>query len=180
MHSPAQNADWASLIEDNRSWIERLIIARTGTTAGVDDVLQEVGLAVARSSTRPTAPDEVAPWLCKIVVRQCAHYVRCRIRHQRKLNSFQEDRLSQGGQTPDPIFWLLHEETKTIVREELRKLDGPSRQLLVWKYVHALRYDEIALRLGVTRHVVEYRVVQARKQLRQHLLARGIEGGDLP
>jgi RNA polymerase sigma-70 factor (ECF subfamily) len=176
MQTPAQAIDWSSIIESNRNWIERLVAARTGTRNGVEDVLQEVGLAVARSTARPTQADEVAPWLCKIAIRQCALIVRNQARHQRKLSGLQQDRPSQAS--PDPIFWLLHEETKEIVRAELVKLDAQSRQLLVWKYVHGLRYEDIGSRLGVSRHVAEYRLIEARKQLRRRLQARGIEGDE--
>ena len=180
MHTPIQAIDWSSIVEGNRSWIERLVVARIGSPDGVDDVLQEVGLAVAQSCARPTHADEVAPWLCKIVVRQCSLFLRNRARQQRKLNGFQQARLSQAPITADPIFWLLHEEKKAIVRAELAGLDGQARQLLLWKYIHGLRYEEIGSRLGVSRHVAEYRVIEARKQLRRRLNARGIEGDESP
>jgi RNA polymerase sigma factor (sigma-70 family) len=178
MQTSAQAIDWSSIIEGNRSWIERLVAARTGSPSGIDDVMQEASLAVARSSDRPACPDEGAPWLRKIGVWECSLFVRNQARHQRKLDGFQQDRLSQASPTADPILWLLHEEQKEIVRGELAKLDARSRQLLIWKYVQRLRYDDIGTRLGVTRHVAEYRVIEARKQLRRRLQARGIEGGE--
>jgi DNA-directed RNA polymerase specialized sigma24 family protein len=106
--------------------------------------------------------------------------VRNQVRHQRKLNGFQQDRMLQTQSTADPIFWLLHEEAKDIVRGELASLEAPRRQLLVWKYVQGLRYEEIGTRLGVTRHVAEYRVIEARKELHRRLQARGIEGDESP
>jgi len=180
MLTPTHAIDWSTVINDNRDWIGRLVVARTGRQDLVDDVLQEVGLAVTRSNARPTSPGEVAPWLCKIVVRQCALLVRNQVRHQRKLNGFQQDRMLQTQSTADPIFWLLHEEAKDIVRGELASLEAPRRQLLVWKYVQGLRYEEIGTRLGVTRHVAEYRVIEARKELHRRLQARGIEGDESP
>src|SRR5271157_5417165 len=80
--------DWSRAVEDNRDWIGRVAAARIGASDSVDDVIQEVSLAVARSSTRPTRADEVAPWLCKIVVRQCALIVRNQVRQRRKLDGF--------------------------------------------------------------------------------------------
>ncbi len=170
-----QTIEWAAVIESNRSWVERLVAARTGSTTVVDDVLQEVSLAVAQSAARPTSPEEVAPWLCKIVIRHCALVVRNQVRHRRKLDGFQKDRMSQARAAADPIFWLLHEERREIVRGELAAIDAPSREVLIWKYVQGLRYQDIAARLNVSRHVAEYRVIEARKQLRRRLQARGIE-----
>jgi len=180
MHAPAQAIDWSSIIEDNRSWIERVVVARTGTRDGVDDVMQEVGLAVARSSARPGDSDEMVPWLCKIVVRQCALFIRNQARQRRKLDGFHQNQASQDDGAGDPVFWLLQEERKEIVREELARMDAQSRQILVWKHVHGLRHEDIGSRLGVARHVAQYRVIEARKELCRRLLARGIERNDLP
>lgn len=176
MHSPATAVDWPAVVEEHRSWITRVITARTGGVDAVDDVLQEVALAVTVSRDRPTAPDEVAPWLCKIVVRQCAMVVRNRVRQQRKLNAFQQSRESRGAKAEDPVFWILHTEQRAILREELAAMEPQSRDLLLWKFLQGLRYEEIGARLGISRHAAEYRVVEARKQLRRRLQRRGIEG----
>jgi RNA polymerase sigma factor (sigma-70 family) len=165
---------------EHRAWMLQVITARTGTASLAEDVLQEVSLAVARSESRPTRADDVAPWLCKIVVRQCALAIRTEVRQQRRLDGFQQNRPPQDARAGDPIFWLLREEREAIVRRELAALEPPLRQALVWKYLHGLRYEEIAARLGLSRHGAEARVIQARKLLRRRLEARGIEGETLP
>ena len=180
MLTSAHAVDWSMAVEDNRDWIERLVVARTGAQDLVDDVIQEVGLAVTRSATRPTCANEVAPWLCKIVVRQCALIVRNQIRQRRKLDGFCRARETRDVQSGDPIFWLLHQERREIVRRELGAMDSQSRQLLIWKYLNGMDYTAIGSRLGVSRHVAEYRVIEARKQFRRRLQARGIEGGESP
>ncbi len=174
----AESIDWSTVVEDGRGWIGRLVAVRTGGGEPLDDVLQEVQVAIARSSARPTRIEQVAPWLCKIVLRQCALVVRSRVRRERKLAGFRESRDTGLASAGDPIFWLLDEERRQIVREELAALDEPSRRLLVWKYVQGLPYEEIGSRIGGTKHVAEYRVIEARKRLRRRLEARGLEGDD--
>jgi len=142
----------------------------------VDDVIQEVCLAVTRSGVRPTRVDEVAPWLCKIVIRQCALVVRNQVRQRRKLDGYQRTKATDDSQAGDPIFWLLHQERREIIRGELEAMGSELRQLLIWKYLNGLGYEEIGSRLGVSRHVAEYRVIEAKKQLRLRLQARGICG----
>jgi RNA polymerase sigma factor (sigma-70 family) len=172
--------DWATVVEVNRDWIGRLIAARTGAPDAIDDVMQEVSLAVTRSGSRPTCIDEVAPWLCKIVVRQCALIVRQQVRQRRKLDGYHRAREPADSQTGDPIFWLLHEEQREIIRGELRAMDAASRQLLIWKYLNGIGYEDIGIRLGVSRHVAEYRVIEAKRELRSRLQARGIHQGETP
>jgi len=178
MLTPACDIDWSAVIAEARGWIARLVVARTGAPDVVDDVVQEVALAVTRSQARPTRPDEVAPWLCKIVLRQCALFVRGQVRQQRKHDRLGRAKLADEPASGDPIYWLLDEERREIVRDELAALDEPARRVLVWKYIHGLAYDEIGSRLGVSRHVAEYRAIEARKTLRRRLQARGVEGDE--
>jgi RNA polymerase sigma factor (sigma-70 family) len=170
--------DGSEVLREHRDWIERLIVARTGSRELVEDILQEVGLAVSRSAARPARAAEVEPWLCAIVVRQCALALRERARTLRKLEGFRESLDAADAGEPDPMVWLLHEEQRTIVRDELARLDPAARRLLVWKYVQNASYPEIAARLGVTRHVAEYRVLEARKLLRRRLERRGLGGSE--
>ena len=122
----------------------------------------------------------MAPWLCKIVVRQCALFARRRSRHQRKLDGYHQAWQTPDVQAADPVVWLLRRERSDIVRGELEAMDRPARELLLWKYILGQSYEMIGSRLGVSRHAAEYRVIEARKDLRRRLQARGIEGDDSP
>ena len=166
--------DWDRTLQGHRAWLERLVAARTGSVEHVEEVLQELHLAVAQSESRPAAAEEAAPWLCTIAVRLCARIVRDRVRRQRKLEGFRQAQQAQAAPAGDPIFWLLHAEQEAIVREELAALDAETRQVLLWKDVYGLTYPEIAARLAVSRHVAEYRVHAARRELRRRLHARGL------
>ena len=176
--TPSGAIDWSVVVESHRAWLERLIVARTGAEDLVPDVMQEVSVAVTQSNCRPTCPDEVAPWLCRIAVRQCALALRTRSRQQRKLDGLLRGMETRDLQTGDPISWLLHNELREIVRAELGAMDADQRQLLVWKYFHGMDYGAIGSQLGVSKHAAEYRVIEARKQLRRRLQARGIDGDE--
>lgn len=166
--------DWNGTLQAHRVWLERLVAARTGGVEHVEEVMQELHLAVAQSASRPVTAEEAGPWLCTIAVRLCARIVRDRVRRQRKLEGFRLAQQTQPAPVGDPIFWLLHAEQEAIVRGELAALDAEMRQMLLWKDVHGLTYAEIAARLAVSRHVAEYRVLAARRELRRRLHARGI------
>ena len=97
-----QAIDWSKVVEAHRDWIKRLVVARTGAEDLADDVIQEVGMAVTRSNARPTCSDEIAPWLCKIAIRQCIIALRS---VARTLEGFCRER--NRTERADPIFWLL-------------------------------------------------------------------------
>lgn len=73
------------LVERHRGWLERLVAARTCRRDAVDDVLQEVAVAVGRSGRPPIGEPEERPWLCAIAIRQCALFLRRASRHTRLL-----------------------------------------------------------------------------------------------
>jgi RNA polymerase sigma-70 factor (ECF subfamily) len=168
--------DIPALVDQHRSWLTRVVAARTGSRDAIDEVLQEVALAVTRSENPPACDEQVRPWLCTIAIRQCALLLRKAGRANRLVSraTAQVVHGSRNELRDDPIFWLLAQESETLVRRSLDALDEQQRGLLVWKYVDGLTYPEISRRLGVSRHVAEYRVVVAKKALRKLFLDMGL------
>ena len=168
------------LVERHRGWLERLVAARTCRRDAVDDVLQEVAMAVARSTRPPASASEERPWLCAIAIRQCALFLRKSARRARLLSTAAERLQRDDGQQlqDDPIFWLVSREDAGLVAQALDSLPTDDRQLLTWKYIDGLTYPQLAARLGVARHVAEYRVVVAKKRLRGLLVDIGLGEDD--
>lgn len=169
-----------ALVHRHRDWLARLIAARLSCPDLVDDVLQEVAVAVARAERPPVGEHEERPWLCVIAIRQAALLMRRLSRRSRLLAGAAEHR-TQAFDDPlarDPIYWLISRERADLVTRACSRLDPEDRRLLEWKYVEGETYPQIARRLGVLRHVAEYRVVVAKKRLRTHLVAIGYEEDD--
>lgn len=166
----------ASLLERHRDWLARLVAARTGRRDAVDDVLQEVAVAVTRSTRPPRVEHEERPWLCMIAIRQCALFLRTSSRRARLLARAAEQVSHWAGNRPedDPIFWLMGREDAALVTRAMASLAAEDRQVLEWKYVAGETYPELATRLGVPKHVAEYRVVAAKKRLRGLLVDIGL------
>jgi len=166
-------------VQRNREWLVRVISSRIGSQAIVEDVLQEVGLAVARAAPPSEKEEELRPWLCKITIRQCALALRKAQRQRRLLEGAAENELDAESRLDDPIYWLLDRERSGLVREALATMDEEKRTLLIWKYVDGMTYSQLADRLRVPAHAAEYRVVTAKKALRRLLIDCGIGEEDL-
>lgn len=173
------DAPAAPLVERHRGWLERLVAARTCCRDAVDDVLQEVAVAVARSS-QPPVDEEERPWLCAIAIRQCALFLRKSSRRMRLVAKAAERLPQDTGRRldEDPIYWLMSREDAGLVARAVGTLAADDRQLLHWKYIDGMTYPELASRLGVARHVAEYRVVVAKKRLRGLLVEIGLGEDD--
>lgn len=145
----------------------------------VEDVMQEIGLAIAHSKHPPKHDEDLRPWLCTIAIRQCALALRKATRQRRLETVVAENADDSGSKLEDPIFWLLNRERSKLLRDALKELDEDFRALLVWKYVEGKTYPELANQLNTPTHVLEYRVTKAKSLLRQLLIARGVEKEDL-
>ena len=60
--------DWGAALTQHDRWLRCVVIARLGERQGVDEVMQEVGLAAVRQKAPIHDPTKVAPWLYRIAV----------------------------------------------------------------------------------------------------------------
>ena len=168
-----------SNVEQHRELLRRLIAARIGGSF-VDDVMQEVALAIEKSSAVPTDPGEFRNWVCGVAIRQCALVLRQEERRRRVITGANE-RLAAGRaeEVDDPIYWLLAQETRQQLRRAIGGMEATSRQLLTMRFVLGATYREIAQELGLTVRVAEHRVQAAKQELKRLLLERGLGEEDL-
>ena len=160
-------------VEEHRDWLRAVVARRVRAADLVEDVLQEVALAIAKATNWPTEPSEQRAWICTIAVRQAAMLARSerrRSQHQRAAISTCEQVLDD-----DPLAGLLHAEHAELLKRTLAGLRPADRRLLVWKYLEQFTYATIADRLGVSTGAVEYRLAKLRRDLRVRLAELGAD-----
>ena len=168
--------DVSKLLEQHVRWLRTIIYARLREPQAVEDVLQEVSLALVRGKSLPDDDSRVAPWLYRVAVRQTLLYRR-KMGRQRKL----QDRFTQAAPpkehdpaSPDPLKWMLADERKKLVREAMKKLSPRDAEMLMLKYTEDWNYHQIAERLGISHAAVESRLHRARSRLRQELIGLNV------
>lgn len=172
-HTGEQRIDWDAAWREHARWLRTVVASRVGEPAAVDDVLQQVGLAVARTDGRPTAPAGVAPWLYRVAVRQCLLHRRTAGRRRKLLQRVGAEAHGSDIETgPGPLDWLLLDERQKLAGEALRELPELDRQLLLLKHTENWTYRQLAEHLGVSLNTIEYRLLQARERLRRRLSER--------
>jgi RNA polymerase sigma-70 factor (ECF subfamily) len=160
--------DWRTALGEHERWLRNVVAGRLGAADGVEDVLQEVALAVLRNPAQPDDPRKVAPWLFRLAVRHAVNFLRTRQRRRRLVEGLsREPSVRQGG--IDPMEWVLDVERREAVRAALEALPAEDREVLRLKYLDGLRYRELAERLGLDLEAVEYRLLRARRRLREQL-----------
>lgn len=171
--------DWPSVLLQHKPWLQKVLRSRIGDTHEVEDLFQEIALAVFRQSksehhpdgsvkpaTVPKNPEKVAPWLYRLAVRQAVNFHR---RANRKSQAKPVAELDPYSTSPQPLDWMLQREQQNNLQLALKELRPQEREILALKYTENWSYDQIGRRLGVPVRTVEYRLLNARKSLRKIL-----------
>ena len=164
--------DWEAALTENKRWICKVLRSRVGDSDVAEDLYQEMALAVFRQTAKPVEPERVAPWLYRLAVRYTINHFRKQGRQQKLLDRFEQNvaRTSAFETTSkEGLHWLLHCEQQAMVSQAVEQLNAQDREILLLKYTEDWTYQQLAQRLGVGIHTIEYRLLRAKKRLRQSL-----------
>ncbi|MGD9647094.1 MAG: RNA polymerase sigma factor [Pirellulales bacterium] len=165
--------DWPAELACHERWLRTVVAARLGHRSAVDEVMQEVSLAVLRQQAPLRDATKVSPWLYRTAVLQALLHRRKAGRRKRLADRFGERRrpLESDCRESDPLDWLIADERSRLVREGLGRLAPRDAEILLLKYTENWSYHELAAHLGISHSAVEARLHRARQRLRQALAA---------
>ena len=173
--SASSSINWAAELEQHKPWLRRVLRGRIGNRHEVDDLLQEIALAVFRKpEVLPDDPGRVAPWLYRLAIRHAINFHR---KMGRKSNAKPTADLDLTDAKREPLDWMLQLETQASIRRAIEGLPDRDREILMMKYSENWSYRKLASVLGVKEKTVEYRLMKARKRLRSLIVAEN--GGDV-
>jgi RNA polymerase sigma-70 factor (ECF subfamily) len=170
----AHRIDWPAALAEHGRWLRTVLLARVGDPHAVDDVLQDVQLAVLEKGAQLRDPAKLAPWLYRVAVGMALAYRR-RMGRRRKLLTRYGERLppdDADNRGADPLDWLVATERQALVRQAVANLPRREAEILLLKYTENWTYRQIAEHLGLTESAVEARLHRARQRLRMELTAR--------
>lgn len=149
-------------------FLRRVVGARLPNSEAVDEVIQEVAVALAKAPSVPL--DAIRPWLCRVAIRQALLYRR-RQGRQRHLQAEYSAATADPGYSSegDPLLWMLAGERRQQLQEALSRLRPEDEKILILKYVDGYDYRRIAASLEITEHAVANRLRAARQKLRREL-----------
>lgn len=171
---PASGIDGATALAAHGRWLRTVILARTGELAAVDDVFQEVALAVSRHELQQRPVERVEPYLYRMAVRQSLLYRRRVGRQRRRELRWMREHGRSEDAGHDPGEWLLIAELQQTVREALETLAAKDREILLLKYTEDWSYHQLATHLGIGHSAVEARLHRARQRLRDRLMQTSV------
>jgi RNA polymerase sigma-70 factor (ECF subfamily) len=162
--------DWGDVLSAHDGWLRRVVATRLREPQGVDEVMQEVALAVVAQRSPLLDPSRIVGWLYRLAVRQTLLYRRKAGRTRALVDRCSTLRPTPGeAPDPSPLAWLLHDERREMVRDALGLLPPRDADLLALKYGEGWSARELAERLGVGVPAIEARLLRAKRRLRAQL-----------
>jgi RNA polymerase sigma factor (sigma-70 family) len=154
---------------ENESWLRTVVRSRVPEPEAVEDIMQNIALALVRQKDTLAEINRLGSWLYQVAVRQVLMYRRTRGRRRR----FEEGlvkRATTGAvdavyTAAGPVDRVLAAEQQQSVRAAMDRLNELDRQILLLKYSENWTYQELSEHLGVGEDTVEYRLSKARKRL---------------
>lgn len=143
-----------------------------GGREDAQDLTQEAFLRMVASAPRYQATGQFRSWLLRIA----GNLARSRLRRRRVIRwlSFDAAPVDPPHDSPSALQEIERRERREEVQRAIRRLPVRQREALVLKQYHGLKYDEIALAMGVTTPAVQMLLHRAMTALREDL---GRQGG---
>jgi RNA polymerase sigma-70 factor (ECF subfamily) len=105
--------------------------------------------------------------LYRVAVRQAVNFHR---KNNRRSNAKPLPDLEVTSTAQQPLDWILAKEETQHFQSAFARLSAAQREILTLKYGEKWSYQQLADHLGIPVRSVEYRLLQARDDLRRLLI----------
>ena len=169
------------LIGEFHQPVYSLVYRIVSDSADAADTTQDVFLKVFRGMNHFHGESSLKTWIYRIAIHEASNRRRWWFRHKAKETSM-EPMQAEGSedfvagykdtlvdQHESPLESFAHEEVRTRVEEELRKVSEPYRTTVVLRDLEEMSYEEIAEITQVSLGTVKSRLTRGREALRQRL-----------
>ncbi len=159
------SAAFEEIVEVHQRRVTGLVYRLLDRPDDVDDVVQEVFLAVFDNLHRFRGRSRFSTWLTTIAVNKCRSFRHRRLLRWRKWFQFAEQRRAstEAHRTADG------DESHERVRRAVGRLAAKYREPIVLRYFEQTPIEQIAEVLGISRGAVEVRLSRARARLKEIL-----------
>jgi RNA polymerase sigma-70 factor (ECF subfamily) len=163
---------------ESRSALDRLVAAHQDRVAGlayrllgwpeeVDDVVQEVFLAVLKNLDGFRGASSVETWIMTITVNTCRKHQRRRWVRWRWLTRAKRELREGAVESAEGV--ARQAETSALVRQAVRDLPQRYREVVVLRYLEGMAIAEIGEMLDISVSNVNVRLTRARQRLKVSL-----------
>jgi RNA polymerase sigma factor (sigma-70 family) len=173
-----ERASFEQMVRDHQAMVFRTLVRLTGSAEHAEDLAQEVFLRLYRALPGFRGEALVSTYLYRIAVNVAQDEWKRRRRDDRPLVSLSEERDDFSWEdrlehpAPDAEEQMEQREFAGMVNEELQRLSGPERAVLVLYHQEERSYEQIAEALGMPIGTVRTHLHRGRKKMREAIAAR--------
>jgi RNA polymerase sigma-70 factor (ECF subfamily) len=167
-----RHADFEALYRRHSREVWALVYARWLNADLAMDITQEAFLRLWKQWEAGETILNARAWLLRVARNLGEDQAKSSFRR----NGTHPPQVMNGirSRAPQPLERLEQEETFARLREVLKELSTPDRELLTFRYALDYNAGEIAELLGITVTAVHMRLSRARQRLAEHLTAQGV------
>lgn len=145
------------------------------------DITQDAFIQAYRSLAGFRMESRFIRWLLTITVNLCRNRLKYWKRRSRNRTASIDDPVQTGDSTmqrevadpaPSALDLVASRQAEEIIKEEMRRLDGDFREVLVLREIEEMSYEEIGAVLGVAAGTVKSRLHRGRSELKDRLKKR--------
>jgi RNA polymerase sigma-70 factor (ECF subfamily) len=178
---------YAWLIGEFHQPVYSLVYRMVSDPADAPDTTQEVFLKVFRGMKHFHGESSLKTWIYRIALHEASNRRRWWFRHKSRETSIEplentaspslalKDSLADDAESP--FDRCAHEEVRTRVEEELRRVTEPYRTTVILRDLEEMSYEEIAEITQVSLGTVKSRLTRGRQALKERLTAYAREVG---
>jgi len=141
--------------------VYRIIYSFSGMASEIDDIAQDVFIAVFRKIHKFRLDSSLSTWLYRVTINKCKDYLRKRRTATVELND------SIISPRPDISERLLNEARGKAL---LATLSAKFRSVVILREIEGMSYDDIARTLKIPLGRVKIMLFRARKQMKEAAL----------
>jgi RNA polymerase sigma-70 factor (ECF subfamily) len=149
----------------------RFLARIVGDAARAEDLTSEVFIEVWRRAGQFQARSKVSTWILAI-----AHYKAASERRRKSCAQLDDSSIASiPDPLDDPEVAAQKSNCGAILRDCLKQLSPPHREIIDLIYYHGQSIPDVAKIVGVPENTVKTRAYYARKHIAQLMAARGVE-----
>lgn len=167
--SDEPNLTFEQIVEQQQAHVARLARRLLGWSIAkndVDDVVQDVFLAVLKGLPKFRGQSSVSTWVTRITINGCRAHRRKRLLRRALYHRWARQAPTAPDPEPPPNE---RDETHRRVRQAVGSLPNRYREVVVLRYLQGMEVDEMIQVLSLTRGAIEVRLHRARVMLKDEL-----------
>ncbi|MBP9123911.1 MAG: RNA polymerase sigma factor [Ignavibacteriaceae bacterium] len=153
------------LVNRHKEKVRNLIYLNLGSTSSIDDISQEVFLAVYRKLKQFRFQSQFTTWLYTITINK----IRDHIRKQKIMSVFSAFSSDDTENIVEPGSFKENFDVNEMVRDAVAKLPRKLKEPLILRDFEGMSYQEISDATGIETGTVKSRIFRARESLKKML-----------